>query len=154
MSVPESSRRLAQARGLEPLFDELERELVTGGVAPRYVRRTLQELREHYEDIQHDLLAAGASPEEAAIEARAALGTERTLAAAVLAREELRDWRSEWPRAALWLDSVSLMLVLPAVPVAYCAYRGPSIARWGASIGLATLITGGLLLTLRGMFLL
>jgi hypothetical protein len=138
----------------EPLFSDLEQQLVKGGVEPRYVRRTIQELRDHYSDIERDLLEDGCAPEEAARRARTALGDERTLATAVLARPELRDWRCDWPRAAACLDSIVLLVVLPAVPVAYCAYRGPLIARWGASVSLAALVTGAFLLGLRSMFVL
>lgn len=136
----------------EPLFSDLEQQLLTGGVKPHCVQRTLAELRDHFCDLERDLLADGISPEEAAERARATLGDERTLAAAVLARPELRDWRCSWPRAAACLNSVTLLAVLPAVPVAYCAYRGPLIARWSASVSLAALVTGGLLLGLRSMF--
>lgn len=138
----------------EPRFSELEQQLLTGGVEPRYVQRTMQELRDHYSDIERDWLESGADPEEAARRAQNALGDERTLAAAVLARPELLDWRYAWPRTAACLDSVTLLVVLPAVPVAYCAYRGPLIARWSASVSLAALVTAGLLLGLRSMLVL
>lgn len=138
----------------EPLFSDLERQLLTGGVEPRYVRRTMQELRDHYSDIEHDLLDDGLNPDEASRRALTALGDEQTLATAVLARPELRDWRCDWPRAAACLDSVALLVVLPAVPMAYCAYRVPLIARWSASVSLAALVTGALLLGLRSMLVL
>lgn len=149
MSVPESSPRSAPRPMPEPAFAELEQRLLQGGIARRYVERTLLELREHYTDVEQDALASGVSRAEAAERARAALGDEHILADAVLAHPELRDWRRDWPRTAACIDSITLIAVLPVAPVAYCAYRGTSIARWSVSASLATLMTAALLLALR-----
>jgi hypothetical protein len=137
----------------DPQFNELRKQLLRGGVAPRFVQRTILELSEHYSDIESDALDCGASPEEAAAQARSVLGSEQAIAAAVLAHPELQDWTRQWPRAAVCLQSLLLFAVLPAVPVVYCVYRGPSIARWSASVSLALLFTAGLLLGLRSLLL-
>lgn len=137
----------------KPEFAELRDALLRGGVAPVYIRRTLLELDEHYLDLERDGVDAGLSLEHAASRARAELGSERVIAAAVLARLELKDWTYRWPRLACCLRSVVLVALLPAWPVAFCVYRGRLIARWSVSVALAMLVTGSLLLSLHWMIL-
>ena len=72
-------------------FESLRLELLRSGVAPLYVERTVLELGEHYADLESAALAAGYGAEEAARAARAALGNEREIAAAVLARARAPD---------------------------------------------------------------
>jgi hypothetical protein len=135
----------------EPESAGLKMRLLSGGVSVSIVRRTLLELQEHYADLEAASLEAGASAKQAAAEARAALGTDASLAAAILARDDLKDWAHRWPRAARYVRGTALVLLLPAVPVVYCACRRASIARWSASVSLGIAITGGLLLALRSL---
>jgi hypothetical protein len=137
----------------DPQFNELRKQLLGGGVSPRFIQRTVLELREHYCDIERDALEWGATPEEAAAYARRVLGDAQAIADAVLARPELRDWTQQWPRAATCLDTLVAMAVLPVAPVVYCAYRGQSIARWSLSVSLAFLVTAAFLLGLRSLVL-
>lgn len=130
----------------EPLFRNLQRELQRGGVGRRYIERTIAELRDHYADLEQSEIGRGLSPQEAAASAAAAIGDEQTLAAAVLSRPELKQWSHRWPRTARLIRSTALVVAMPAVPVLYCAYRRDVIVRWGASIGLASLLTVGLFL--------
>ena len=130
----------------EPRFQSLRTQLREGGVDGRYIERTIAELRDHYADIERSEIGRGISPQAAAAAAAAAIGDERTIAAAVLSRPELRQWTRRWPRAARLLHSTALVAVMPAVPLIYCACRRDVIVRWGASIGLASLLTLGLLL--------
>ncbi len=138
----------------KPRFERLKRALLDGGVAGRYVQRTVLELQDHYTDIENEALAAGLSAHDAARQARAALGSEKSIAAVVIAHTELRDWTHRWPRAARYARTAVLLIVLPVVPVLYCAYRGPSIARWSISASLALLLTGGLLLGMQWLIVL
>lgn len=132
-----------------PQFNDLRLELLRGGVAPFYVRRAILELGEHYADLESDALAAGMSSDEAARYARALLGREESLAAAILAHAELFDWSHRWPRVALWLRSAAMVASLPGVPVMFCVDNGPGIARWGASLAVATLVVGSMLFSLN-----
>jgi hypothetical protein len=132
-----------------PQFNELKLELLRGGVAPFYVRRAILELSEHYTDLESDALAAGMASGEAARYAQALLGREESLAAAILAHAELLDWSRRWPRVALWLRSATMIASLPGVPVMFCVDNGSGIARWGASLALATLVVGSLLFSLN-----
>lgn len=135
----------------EPRFTALKNQLLGGGVAPCYVKRTILELKDHYRDLESEALRAGLGDDEAARWASTALGDEESIAQAVLACAELRAWTHTWPRLASWLRAALLFALLPSVPVVYCYSRGASIARWSVSAGLATLVTAGLMLGLRSM---
>jgi hypothetical protein len=138
----------------EPPFAGLRVELLRGGIAPYYVNRTLLELREHYADLEADALRAGLSPQEAAAEALAALGSEESIAGAVLARRELKVWSSRCPRAAGLCRLLGALAVAPVVPVVgLCTHHGSEIARWGISTGLSLLLTGAMLLTLQWLII-
>jgi len=132
-----------------PELTRLRAMLLEGGVAPCYVERTILELKEHYTDIEIDALNGGCSASAAAARARALLGSDAAIAAAVCAQQDLLCWSRRWPRCARSLHALALCAVLPAVPVIYCAERGGSIARWSASIGLAVLMTGALLFAMQ-----
>jgi hypothetical protein len=139
---------------LSPTFVNLRSALERGGVAPVYVRRTLLELGEHYEDLESDALAAGLSRDEAADVARAMLGNEQTIASVILAHPELRAWSHRWPRTALCLRVAVVVATLPEAPVTFCVDRSPAIARWGSAAGLAMLLVGSLLAYLNSLIVL
>lgn len=81
------------------LFSNLAETLLKGGIAPRHVRRYLAELREHLEDLTAQQRAAGYDGEDAAIRARARLGSDRELAAAMLEQKQFRSWAARAPWA-------------------------------------------------------
>lgn len=129
-------------------LERLRTELRRGGVARRYIDRTLEELEDHYADLQADALAAGCTAEEAARRAGETLGTGSSIAAAVLARSELRSWTAHWPRTARCVRSACALAAYPAAPVHYLADHGADVARWGVSTGLSLLLTWSMLLAL------
>ena len=49
----------------EQPLSSLGKSLLRAGVAPRYVRRYVAELSDHYESLERDELAAGFGPEQA-----------------------------------------------------------------------------------------
>ena len=133
----------------QPEFSRLARALLAAGVAPCCVSRTIHELRDHCADIEADALAAGYGPEEAAALARAALGDDADIVAAMSARVELLRWSRRWPRSAQCIESVGQLALLPAAPIAYCAAHGTDIARWSVSASLAAFLTAALLFSLQ-----
>jgi len=135
----------------EPGFDSLQRSLLDSGIAPRCVRRIVVEVGEHYDDLWQEGLGRGLTADEATAEARARLGSEASIVSAARSRTELLCWAHRWPWAARWLRACALVVVLPAVPVVYCVYQGPTIVRWGVSASLASLLTGTMLLLLHSM---
>jgi hypothetical protein len=94
----------------EPDFNSLKERLLRGGVAPKHVRRTIAELRDHHTDLFAEVFARGCSLEEASREAASRLGDEDALATAVIARPELRSWAHRWPWVAYCLTPTALFL--------------------------------------------
>ena len=80
-------------------FEHLREILLKGGVAPRHVRRYLGELSEHLDDLTKQQHTLGYHGEDAALRARALLGEDRELAAAMLEQKSLRSL----PARAPWL---------------------------------------------------
>jgi hypothetical protein len=123
----------------EPDFYWLRERLVREGVAPKHVRRTIAELRDHHTDLFAEAFARGCSVEDAEREASTRLGDEDFLAAEVLARPELRTWAYRWPWIAygvtptllLVLAFVALLLLLGLSHVARTD-QGTFSARWGS----------------------
>jgi hypothetical protein len=135
-------------------FESLRLELLRSGVDSLYVERTIAELGEHYLDLQNEGVAAGLSAEDAARSARATLGTDRLIAAAVLARPELLSFSSRWPRIAHCLQSAAAIGTLPGLPLLFCIEHRPELARWGVALGAAALLMGGVLAGLNYLIVL
>lgn len=97
-------------------FADLAETLLKGGIAPRHVRRYLAELREHLDDLTADQRAAGHDHEDAALRARAKLGSDQELAAAMLEQKQFRSWavRAPW---AVFLLLPPLTAILISVPL-------------------------------------
>jgi hypothetical protein len=135
-------------------FESLRLELLESGVARSYVERTIVELREHCTDLESDALAAGLSLEEAERAARATLGSDRAIAAAILARRELLAFDARWPRVAHCLHSAAVIGTLPGLPLIYCIEHRPQLARWSFAFGAAITLMGSVLAGLNWLILL
>ena len=131
----------------EGQFESLRLELLRSGVTPVYVERTVRELEDHFSDLESAALENGVDAAEAARAARAALGSERAIAAAVLGRPELLTFSTRYPR-------VSQYLQLPGLPVMFCIEHRPELARWGVALGAAATLMGGVLAGLNYLILL
>lgn len=125
--------------------------LLRGGVAPRHVRRCVEELRSHRIDLVAHFRDQGLDEDAACIEADARLGSMNDLVAATLARPELRGWanRAPWlvfavlPLFAFALIGVALIfLVIGYVEMLEPSTRvatNPAVWRFGGS-ALAALV--------------
>jgi hypothetical protein len=80
-------------------FESLREHLLKGGIAPRHVRRYLAELSEHLDDLTAGQRELGYDGEDAQLRARALLGEDCELAAAMLEQKSLRSL----PVRAPWL---------------------------------------------------
>ncbi len=138
----------------DPAFESLRLELLRSGVDALYVERTVAELGEHYLDLYDEGVAAGLSGEEAAGSARATLGTDRLIAAAVLARPELLSFSTRWPRVAHCLHSAAFLGTLPGLPLMFCLEHRPELARWGLALGAAATLMGSVLAGLNYLIVL
>ena len=123
--------------------------MLSAGVSSRVARRLIRELADHCDDLEADARAQGLPAGPARESARAALGADETILGAVLSHRELLSWRCRWPRAASFLYTLEAYVVLPLLPFEYCAKHGGSIARWGVSASLGTLLTGAFFFVLQ-----
>jgi hypothetical protein len=130
-------------------FESLRLELLRSGVTPVYVERTILELAEHYTDLKSAALAAGLGADEAARAARATLGDERAIAAAILAHPELLTFSTRHPRVAHCLQSAVAIGTLPGLPLMFCIEHRPQLARWAAAVGVAAALMSSVLATLN-----
>jgi hypothetical protein len=78
-------------------FDRLKERLLRGGIAPRHVRRALNELRDHYEDAVRDEQEKGLTTTAAAQAAWTRLGDEDHIVETTLGRPELRSLPARFP---------------------------------------------------------
>jgi hypothetical protein len=123
----------------EPDFHSLRERLLRGGVAPKHVRRTIAELRDHHTDLFSEAFSGGCSFENAEREASIRLGDEDSLAAEILARPELRSWTHRWPWIAYCVTPTFLLgfafVALPLLLGSSDAVRtdqGTFSDRWGS----------------------
>jgi hypothetical protein len=104
-------------------FDDLRERLLSGGIAPRHVRRYLRELDEHLDDLTAQQRQAGYDGEVARLRARARLGSETELAAAMLEQKQFRSLAARAPGV--------VFLILPPI----------------AALAIGMLLIGSLVLT-------
>jgi len=135
-------------------LESLRLELLKGGVTPFYVERTIVELTEHYTDLESAALAGGLTADDAARSARAALGDEHAILAAILARPELLTFSTRWPRVAHCLHSAAAIGTLPGLPLMFCIEHRPQLARWGAAVSVAATLMGSVLAALNWLIVL
>lgn len=133
----------------EPDFNDLATRLVQSGIAPRHAHRTVNEIRDHYDDLLDAAVERGASRREARLLAAQELGRIDDLVSEMSARRELKTWAFRYPRAAMVVYPLACLAVLPAAPVNAGIANAPVLARWGASLLAAGLFTAALLLVLQ-----
>jgi hypothetical protein len=115
-------------------FDALRERLLRAGYAPRQVRRYCRELADHLADLTAEEIAAGHDAQAAPGLARARLGSDQTLAAAMLTRPSLRSWTARAPWAVMGLAPVALLALAYVIPIAVLTYAiGPRPAGMSAS---------------------
>jgi len=95
-------------------FEQLGERLLRAGIAPRHVRRYTMELRDHFDDLLREEIAAGSDSNAAKERARARIGSDEALAAVMLARPGLRSIASRYPWAVFGFAPV-LMLIATMV---------------------------------------
>ena len=127
----------------------LEERLIDAGIAPKRVRRTVREMRDHFEDLVEAGVQQGLKPAAAQEQALRQLGQVEDLAREMAARPELRSFASRYPRTAIVVYPLACLVVLPAVPVYVGVANASLLARWGASLVAAGLVTAGMLLILQ-----
>jgi hypothetical protein len=90
-------------------FNELRERLLSGGVAPRHVRRYLAELADHLADLRTEEERAGRSRADAESAALLRLGGIDELASAMIEKRNLQSWSARAPWAIFGLGPLFFM---------------------------------------------
>ena len=133
----------------EPDFSELATRLLKSGISPRHAHRTVNELRDHYDDLVDAAVDEGSNSKNARLSAANELGTMDDFVAEMASRRELKTWAFRYPRLAVVVYPIACLAVLPAVPVFVGIAHRTALARWGASLLAAGVVTAMLLLIMQ-----
>mgnify|MGYP001811743974 CR=1 FL=1 len=134
-------------------FDALYGKLIEEGIRPRHARRTVAEMRDHYDDLVDELTARGANADIVRRDANVALGSMENLVAGMSSRRELKTWVYRYPMLAVLFYPIACLLVLPATPVIAGVTHAAELARWGLSLVAAGAFTAALLLAMQLLIL-
>lgn len=133
----------------ESNFRELRTGLLQAGIAPRHARRTVREIRDHFEDIVDARLADGCDSRTARQIASQEIGEAGPIIAAMQSCPELLCWGRRFPRLAVVVYPLTCLALLPAVPVFVGVAHAPQVARWSMSLLFAGLVTASLMLLMQ-----
>jgi hypothetical protein len=133
----------------EPDFNELATRLLRSGISPRHAHRTVNELRDHYDDLVDAAVDEGANSKNARLSAANELGTMDDFVADMASRRELKTWAFRYPRLAVVVYPLACLAVLPAMPVFVGIAHRTAVVRWGASLLAAGVVTAMLLLIMQ-----
>lgn len=84
-------------------FSTLRRRMLLGGIAPKYVSRTIKELRAHLEELMQAARNDGVSEQEAIRLAYSKLGEEDAIVEQALAKAELKSWSHRYTKSVYLL---------------------------------------------------
>jgi len=133
----------------EPDFNDLAARLLKSGITPYHTHRTVNELRDHYDDLVDAAVDDGSNSKNARRRAAAELGTMEDFVAEMVARRELKTWAFRYPQLAVVVYPLACLAVLPAMPVfAGIAHRA-TLIRWGVSLLGAGLVTAMMMLVMQ-----
>ena len=104
-------------------FVRLRIRLLKGGVAPKFVKRTIQELQQHLDELIAQEKSDGTSEAEARAVAFSKLGDEEKILNETLARKELLSWSHRYPK--------SVFLILPVISYFAIAFFSLTIGLGG-----------------------
>jgi len=99
------------AKSLREPLNELRERLLRAGVAPRHVRRYLNELSDHLADLKAEEERAGRSPVDAESAALIRLGNIDDLAKAMTEQAEFQSWCARAPWAMFGLAPILSLAV-------------------------------------------
>ena len=133
----------------EPNFKQFQSELLQAGIAPRHVRRTAIELREHLEDIVAAETAAGCDAIEARQNAANEMGDLQEIVLAMRACPELQTWSHRYPRLAVVVYPLTCLALIPVLPVIAGVTHANQLARWSACTIIGGLVTAAMFLVLQ-----
>jgi hypothetical protein len=133
----------------EPDFKQFRSELLQAGIAPRHIRRTIQELQEHLDDLVAADLALGIDAATAQRSAGREMGELADVAIAMRACPELQCWAYRYPRLAIVVYPLCCLALLPVIPVIAGVTHAQQLARWSACLFFGALVTASMFLCLQ-----
>jgi hypothetical protein len=133
----------------EPEFNALATQLLRNGISPRHAHRTVNELRDHYDDLVDAAVDEGANSKTARLRAASELGAMDDFVAEMASRRELKTWAKRYPHLAVVVYPIACLAVLPAMPLFVGFAHRDALMRWSASLLAAALVTAALLLTMQ-----
>ena len=128
---------------------DLAKRLLQSGIPARHVRRTVNELRDHFDDLVAEGRAAGRPHDDARHYAASELGAIDDFVARMNDCRELKSWPYRFPRLALVFYPLACLVALPALPVFAGVAHRSSVARWGVALLAAGLVTAAMMLVLQ-----
>jgi len=90
-------------------FRELRERLLRAGVAPRHVRRYVNELSDHFADLTAEEQGAGRTRTEAERTALVRLGGMQNLANAMIEQRQFQSWSTRVPRVTFGIAPVTFL---------------------------------------------
>lgn len=130
----------------KPDLSQLQNELLRAGISPRHVRRTVDELSDHFEDLVEHALIEKNDIQAAKQRALDELGDYRDIANAIRLHPEFRCWALRFPRLALVLYPLTYFVLNPVmVGVNHAA----DLARWMTCIFLGGAATAAIFLFMQ-----
>lgn len=133
----------------EPDFNLLATNLLKHGITPKHVHRTVNELRDHYDDLVDSAVDNGANSKAARRHAAHELGSMDEFVREMASRRELKTWAFRYPQLAIVVYPLACLAVLPAMPVFAGIAHRTALIRWGTSLLAAGLVTAMMLLTMQ-----
>jgi hypothetical protein len=133
----------------EPDFNALAKRLLKSGITPRHAHRTVNELRDHYDDLVDAAVDEGANSKTARRRAAAELGAMDDFVSQMSACRELKTWAFRYPHLAVVVYPLACLAVLPAMPVFAGIAHRTTLIRWGISLLGAGLVTALMLLVMQ-----
>lgn len=109
-------------------------ELMRGGVAPKTIERTLQELSGHYNDLRDQALSEGLPVSEASAKALASIGDEKTILKEILMRPELKSLSGRFPKL-VFLFGPTLAAVFTILVFAFSMLALGEASSWSMENG-------------------
>jgi hypothetical protein len=116
-------------------WQQLRLLLIKGGVAPKFVKRSIDELKMHHEDLKNQALKDGLSENEANLIANNIMGDAQTIVDEVLSRPELKSLVWRYPGLTFSLGPIMtglIILVISALVIAgWISFRGTDVLNSG-----------------------
>ncbi len=133
----------------EPDFTTLAARLIDTGISPRHAHRTVNEVRDHFDDLVDAAVDSGADSRRARRQAAKQFGSLDDFVADMASRRELKTWAFRHPRIAVIVYPLACLAVLPAAPVMVGIAHAPAVLRWGTSLLAAGFVTATIFLVLQ-----